>query len=149
MLTDEEDARMEEEHAISRRVLKILKLRPMRYSYPKIDNPDECYPDHTKTYKMPMSICVGEFLDGLTIRSNLDEALKRTALEGTCEFKWPVGTYYGGNRHMHVRVTNPTWADVFRLANEAFLDGRNVDHSFLECVRKDSKDGTVHFFFGS
>ena len=149
MLTDEEKLRMEEEHAISRRVLKILKLRPMTYRCPKIDNPDECYPDHTKTYKASMSICVSEFLDGLTIRSNLDEALKRTAFIGSCEFKWPVGRHYGGNRHMHVSLTNPTWADVFKLANEAYLDGRSVDHSFLEEVGKDIHSGKYEFSFGS
>jgi hypothetical protein len=137
-MTDSDfDAKCELENAISEKVIKLLELGSLSYKYKR------------KIYKAHMSICVSEFLDGLTLDSDIETALQRTALEGTCEFKWPVGTHYGGNRHMLVRLTNPSWADVFKLANEAYLDGRSIDHHFLECVNLDQKSGSYSFSFGS
>ena len=140
--------RFDIEQELGDRVIKLLGLQPLEYSYPKIENPDECYPDPDKTYEMHMSICDSDFYDGLDLDSDLDAALDRVVLAGPRWFGWNIG-FWVNKGEWRVKLVDPTWRDIFKVANRAYLDGGCVDHHFLEGFRYDKSKGFNRFFFGS
>ena len=150
MTSHDEDARCEEEHLIGRKVIEALGLEPLLYSYPETDEPDPdgCRPLPGEVFEAYIRICVSEFLDGLTADSDIKKALAKVAIEGACTFSWPVGYWTRKNKNS-ITVTDPIWADVFIIANKAYLDGGCPDHGFLEKIHFDDKSKTYEFFFGS
>ncbi len=140
-----EDAEDEdEENKVNREVRKVLSLRPLKYSYPPKDDADDCYPEPGVIRKCYMRICVSEFKIG----GSAEESLNRVAIEGHCEFKWPMN-YWGSNEEHRVKLSNPTWKELFLLANRAFIDGNCPDHCFLEGFGKDTGSNIYRFYFGS
>jgi hypothetical protein len=131
-----DDIQYEIEREISDRVIKMLKLPSLSYTY------------KSKTYKVPMRICVVEFLEGLTLDSDIGEALKRTAINGPYNFKWWVG-YWSLEKEKKAQLNNPSWGELFELADNAYIDGGCVDHHFLEGFNCDIHSGDYQFFFGS
>lgn len=144
------DDRYEEESMIGDKVVKALGLEPLMYSYPETDKPDPdgCRPPAGEIFYSPIKICVAEFLDGMAADSDVEEALSKVAIKGKCKFRWPNG-YWTQKINNLVTVTDPTWADVFMIANKAYLDGGCPDHCFLENLYFDEKSKAYGFFFGS
>ena len=150
MTSDDEDARYEEESLISEKVVEFLGLERLVYSDFETaePNPDGCNPAPEEVFQTPIRICISEFLDGLTVNSDIKKALAKVAIQGECTFSWPVG-YWTRKSRNSITVTDPMWADVFIIANKAYLDGGCPDHGFLEKIHFDDKSKTYEFFFGS
>jgi hypothetical protein len=134
----------DEEDKLNREVRKVLNLRPLKYSYPPKEDADDCYPEPGVIHKCYMRICVSEF----KIEGSVEESLNRVAIEGYCEFKWPMN-YWGSNEEHRVKLSSPTWKELIVLANRAFIDGNCPDHCFLEGFGKDTGTNTYRFHFGS
>jgi hypothetical protein len=143
MLTDEDELRLEEEHKISKKVIKLLALEPLYYTYKRHAD------DKLREGKSHMRICVSEFFDSLDARKNVAATLKKTALKGPCKFKWrsPYMNYV--KKPKSIKVENPTWAELFTIANRAFLEGQSPDHCFFEAFKFDATEDAFVFYFGS
>ncbi|UXI66375.1 hypothetical protein [Tahibacter amnicola] len=71
---------------------------------------------------------------------NLDEI----AWRGTCRFVSPPDTVHGlGSAYRSPPVTDPTWLDVARMANQMLKKTQDEDHCFLEGVTLLEHDGDV------
>lgn len=150
MTSHDEDARHEEERLIGDKVVEFLGLERLVYSYPETNKPDPdgCRPTPGEVFQTSINICISEFFDGLTVDSDIKKALAKVAIEGKCTFSWPVG-YWTRKSRNSITVTDPMWADVFIIANKAYLDGGCPDHCFLENFYFDDMSKTYEFFFGS
>jgi hypothetical protein len=136
------------EDMINRKVKKILGFSPLYYTYtPDQDDDDEAAPT-SKQHKVHMWISVSDFMEGLEKDSDITKALNQIAIKGKCEFVWDVG-YWERKEKKSATEDNPTWGELFKIANRAYLDGGCVDHHFLEGFKLDSKTGKYNFFFGS
>lgn len=134
-MTDDYDAQIEIENEISDKVSKYLELEPLRWVY------------KNEVSEIPMQICVKEFFERLTPNAPVEKQLDYIAVDGECIFKWDVG-YWNRKEEKTVTINNPTWADLFKTANQAYIDGGCPDHHFLECFFRE-KSGDYKFFFGS
>ena len=144
------DSSYEEQCQISDKVVECLGLEPLLYSYPETDEPDPdgCRPAPGEVFDAPIMICVSEFFEGLTVNSDIKKALAKVAIEGECTFSWPVG-YWTQKSKNSFTITDPMWADVFIIANKAYIDGGCPDHRFLEGFDFSSKSKCYEFCFGS
>ncbi len=136
------------EDIINRKVKKILGLSPLYYTYTPNQDDDDEEPATSKQHKVHMWISVSDFMEGLEKDSDISKALNQIAIKGKCEFVWHVG-YWERKEKKSATADNPTWGEIFKIANRAYLDGGCVDHHFLEGFNPDSKTGEYHFFFGS
>jgi hypothetical protein len=144
-LADKADSESEQERReelINDQVRRVLRLEPMLYTCPPKDDADDCYPEPGNIHRMHMWISIPEF----EVKDNIYSALGKTAIVGPCDFRWPVGIW-DRMEYKKASLNNPTWAELFKLANRAFLDGYSVDHHFLEGF--DERAGVYEFFFGS
>lgn len=148
MIDFDEDLNLE--HEISHKVIEAMKLEPLKYRYTitNDDSSDEWKPEPNKIYEHYMSICIPAFLDAVTLDCDIDAYLDRIAINGICEFEWDIG-YWTRKGDRKAKLNNPTWRDLFELANKAYIDGGCPDHSFLEGFGKDAKSDIYRFHFGS
>jgi hypothetical protein len=143
MLTEEDKAQMDHEHDISDKIVKYLRLKPLYYSY-------HCDEDDKRIFgEGRISICLSEFFEGLTDEASIYVALRKTAIDGPCVFQWRSPLMDCTGEIKRAEFDSPTWSEVFRAANQAYIDGRSPDHAFLEGIHYEKRSGAYEFSFGS
>ena len=142
MLTEEDKARLDHEHDISDKIVKYLRLKPLYYSY--------CRDDGERIFgEGRIGICLSEFFEGLTDEASIYVALRKTAINGPCVFEWRSPRMDCTGEIKRAELDSPTWSEVFRAANQAYIDGRSPDHAFLEEIHYEKRSGAYEFSFGS
>jgi hypothetical protein len=143
MLTEEEQAKLDEERKISKQITKYLSLEPLLYTYTLEEE------KRVRMGKAYMLICIEEFFESLDAQKNLSVALRKVAIAGKCKFEWEVKLRSGLRKKMATTFQDPTWGELFTFANKIFLEEGNPDHVFLDGYDLDERSGTYSFFFGS
>jgi len=69
--------------------------------------------------------------------------------KGEVTFVSEYDGFWGGGKEYRKTMTNPTWADMLRAADESVEVTGDFHHIFLESLSYDRKKRTYTFWFGS
>lgn len=78
-------------------------------------------------------------------KPKLDEIFHK----GPTTFASSGSDFWGDGKVYRKTIDNPTWADVFKAADESIKVTKDSHHCFLEGISYSRKDNIYHFWFGS